>query len=165
MTLKADYQSLSEMVIEQIHNASKRYHQLVLTIIHYDSELTDFLAELSKKRQYHYININLILSQALLNYSRRERISKVIPVLDELVSEKKGEAILLDNIEILFEPSIKQDPLRCLEQLSRNQTIVANWRGVYSNGTLTYSEPGHPEYKFYSDVDALVINLAQNNIF
>jgi len=157
--LKADYQSLSEMVIEQIHNASKRYHQLVLAVAPYDLEVTNFMAELSKKRQYPYINVNLTLSRALLDYSIRERISKLIPVLEEVVSEKKAQAILLDNIEILFEPSLKQDPLRCLEQLSRNQTIVANWRGIYSNGTLTYSEPGHPEYKFYSAVDTLIVNL------
>jgi len=159
MILKADYQSLSEMVIEQIQNASKRYHQLVLIVVPYDLEVTNFMAELSKKRQYPYINVNLTLSRALLDYSIRERISKLIPVLEELVSEKKAQAILLDNIEILFEPSLKQDPLRCLEQLSRNQTIVANWRGIYSNGTLTYSEPGHPEHKFYSAVDTLIVNL------
>ena len=159
MTLKADYQSLSEMVIEQIRNAKKRYNQLILTISSYDSKATDFLLDLSKKNQYPYINVNLTLSQALLDYSTKERISKVIPVLEELVSEKEAEAILLDNIEILFEPSLKQDPLRCLEHLSRNQTIVANWPGIYSNGTLAYSELGHPEYKFYSAVDTLIVNL------
>lgn len=163
--MKVDYQSLSEMVVKQIHNASKRYHQLVLIVVPYDLETTDFLAELSEKRQYPCINVNLTLSQALLDYSIRERIAKAIPILEEFVSQDKVEAILLDNIEILFEPSLKQDPLRCLEQLSRNQTIVANWRGIYSNGTLTYSEPGHPEYKYYSDVDALVVDLTQESIF
>ena len=74
MTLKADYQSLSEMVIEQIRNAKKRYNQLILTISSYDSKTTDFLLDLSKKNQYPYINVNLTLSQALLDYSIKERI-------------------------------------------------------------------------------------------
>lgn len=156
----ADNQSQIETIKEQIGHAGKRYHQLVLIAMPYASDKTDVLVTLSKKERYHYINVSLVLSQALLDYSRQERISRVIPTLEELVSEKKAKVVLLDNIEILFEPSIKQDPLRCLEYLSRNRTIVVIWYGIYRNGALTYAEPGHPEYKFYSAVDALVVNLA-----
>lgn len=156
----ADNRSLTETIKEQIHYADKRYHQLVLIVMPCASDRTDVLVALSEKERYPYINVSLVLSQALLDYSRQERILRVIPTLEELVSEKKAEVVLLDNIEILFEPSIRQDPLRCLEYLSRKQIIVATWHGTYANDALTYAESNHPEHKLYSDVDALVISLA-----
>ncbi|MEN6474686.1 MAG: BREX-3 system P-loop-containing protein BrxF, partial [Syntrophaceae bacterium] len=42
---------------------------------------------------------------------------------------RKARVVLLDNIEILFDVSLKQDPLRLLQGLSRNTTLVAAWSG------------------------------------
>jgi len=86
---------------------------------------------------------------------------------------------LLDNIEILFDVHLKQDPLRLLQGLSRNKTVVAAWNGeVRTEGRglrtessadidsalstqssalyLTYAVPDHPEYRRYPIRDFLV---------
>ncbi len=57
--------------------------------------------------------------------------------------------ILLDNIEILFDVAFKQDPLRLLQRLSRNRTVVASWNGTVDDGYLVYATPEHPEYRRY----------------
>ena len=49
--------------------------------------------------------------------------------------------------------------------LSGNRTVVATWSGTYVGGTLTYAEPGHPEFVQFKKVDAVVIpvgNAAAN---
>ena len=58
--------------------------------------------------------------------------------------------VLLDNIEILFDAALKQDPLRLLQGVSRNRTIVAAWNGTLENRYLTYASPEHPEHRRYS---------------
>ena len=73
-----------------------------------------------------------------------------------LVNEAKGDIILLDNIEILFDISLKQDPLRLLQGLSRNKTIVAAWNGSIDSNNLIYATPDHPEYKRYPSRDLLI---------
>jgi len=47
----------------------------------------------------------------------------------------------LDNTEILFNPILKQDPLRLLQRISRNRTVVATWLGNVTDSHLTYAAP------------------------
>jgi hypothetical protein len=64
--------------------------------------------------------------------------------------------VLLDNIEILFDVSLKQDPLRLLQGLSRHKTIIAAWNGASESGYITYAVPDHREYHRYPVRDFLV---------
>ena len=73
-------------------------------------------------------------------------------LLDEVVG-RDDPLVLLDNIEILFDVSFEQDPLRLLQGVSRNRTIVAAWNGTLANGYLTYAAPEHPEHRRYSRDD------------
>ena len=57
--------------------------------------------------------------------------------------------VLLDNTEILFDPALQQDPLRLLQHVSRNRTIVASWNGTVDDRYLSYADPGHPEHCRY----------------
>jgi hypothetical protein len=47
-----------------------------------------------------------------------------------------GELLLVDNIELLFDRSLKLDPLTLLKQLSRVRRVVATWPGEQSGGRL-----------------------------
>ena len=57
--------------------------------------------------------------------------------------------ILLDNIEIVFDPVFQHDPLRLLQGLSRHRVVVAAWSGAVDKGQLAYAAPGHPEHRSY----------------
>jgi len=71
--------------------------------------------------------------------------------------QPESDVVLLDNIEILFEVALKQDPLRLLQSISRNRTIVATWSGSIEDGHLVYAAPYHPEYRRYEVGDLLVV--------
>ena len=62
-----------------------------------------------------------------------------------------------DNLEILFDKDLKQDPLRLLQSLSRNRSVVASWNGKKLKGKLTYAELDHPEYRGYDLDDTLIV--------
>jgi hypothetical protein len=38
-------------------------------------------------------------------------------------------------------------------------TIVASWNGSFQAGTLTYAEPGHPEFIQFKQTEAIVITV------
>jgi len=67
--------------------------------------------------------------------------------------------VLLDNLEILFDTSLEVEPLRLLQVSSRNRTVVASWNGRFRDGTLTYAEPGHPEFIQFKQTEAVVITV------
>jgi hypothetical protein len=66
--------------------------------------------------------------------------------------------VVLDNIEILFDKDLKQDPLRLLQGISRNRSVVASWNGTVSGSKLLYAEAGHPEYRSYDLEDTLIVS-------
>ena len=69
-----------------------------------------------------------------------------------------AQTVLLDNIEMLFHPDLKQDPLRLLQSLSRNRTIVATWRGEQLDMSLTYAAPDHPDVRRFEGPQALIVS-------
>jgi hypothetical protein len=40
--------------------------------------------------------------------------------------------------------------------------LVATWNGQYRNETLTYVEPGHPEYARCKPVEAILVTTVQS---
>ena len=94
------------------------------------------------------MNLNLELSRRLLDLTERRRALEVPGALDEILG-RDTPLVLLDNTEILFDPALKQDPLRLLQHASRNRTIVASWNGTVGDRYLCYADPGHPEYRRY----------------
>jgi hypothetical protein len=81
----------------------------------------------------------------------------VAAILDDIVREEASDVVLLDNIELLFAEDLAQDPLRLLQSLSRDRTIVAAWPGMFDGASLTYAEPGHPEARRYSMPQAVIV--------
>ena len=74
----------------------------------------------------------------------------------ELAEEyASGDLLLLDNIELLFDQSLKLDPLDQLKRHAHAKRVVASWPGVLRDGRLSYAEMGHPEYQDYG-LDGLV---------
>jgi len=151
----------SEEIINKVNQAHQLYHRLVLVVGPSGSGKTPLLQEVSKQTEFRYINLNLELSRALLELTERQRILRLPLLIDEIIGKTGDQVVLIDNIEILFEVSLKQDPLRLLQQISRNRTVVATWNGTIAGGYLTYAAPNHPEYRRYPNQD--IVMLVQMN--
>ena len=154
---------LSGQLIEKINQAHELYYRLVLIVGPSGSGKTSLLQEVSKQTGFRYINLNLELSKALLELTERQRVLKLPLLVDEIVGKLGDQVVLIDNIEILFEVSLKQDPLRLLQQISRNRTVVATWNGTIAGGYLTYAAANHPEYRRYPAHDLLVVTLEKKS--
>ena len=65
----------------------------------------------------------------------------------------------LDNTEILFDRSLEVKPVSLLQSCCRNRTIVAAWTGAFSADTLSYANPGHPEFEQVRSPGAIILSL------
>lgn len=154
---------IKEEISARIAQGRSLYYQLVLLVGPSGSGKTRILQELAGQEGYHYINVNLELSRRLLDLSRRQRALHTPRLLAAIIQDLGAGVYLLDNMEILFDPALQQDPLRLLQGLARDRTIVAAWNGFLEKGRLIYAEPGHPEYRRYP-VDDLTIVTTGNQI-
>lgn len=149
---------LADQVLRRISEARELYYRLILMVGPAASGKTDALQEVSASTSAPLINVNLELSRRMLDVTERQRALQLPRFLGEIVGEAKGELVLLDNIEILFDAHLKQDPSRLLQGLSRNKTVVAAWNGTIVDGQVTYAVQGHPEYRRYPIRDFLVVS-------
>jgi hypothetical protein len=106
-----------------------------------------------------FVNVNLELSKRMLELTRTQRSRQVERLLKEVIAAVPGDVVLLDNLEILFDTGLEVEPLRLLQVLSRNRTVVASWNGSFREGTLTYAEPGHPEFIQFKQTEAVAITV------
>ena len=148
---------LCDRIINKIDQASKLYHRLILLVSPTSTGKTIALKEVHERMSAPLVNVNLELSQQLLSLTERQRALQLPHLLSEIVGASGSEVILLDNIEVLFDVLLKQDPLRLMQGLSRNQTVVVAWSGSIIGGHLVYATPDHPEYRRYPVNDLLVL--------
>jgi len=94
----------------------------------------------------------------LLGLTIKQRALRLPEILTQIV-DKAESPVVLDNLEILFDKDLKQDPLRLLQGISRNRSVLASWNGTVAGSKLMYAETDHPEYRCYDLVDTLVVSM------
>ena len=121
---------------------TQQYHRLIIIVGKHGKGKTRLLKSFCRQKNIPYLNVNLRLGQRLLNLTTKQRPLRV-----------------LDNIELLFDPTLHQDPLALLKELSRNRSLIVAWAGTYDDKrqVLTYAEPGHPEYRHYERPDVTIM--------
>jgi len=139
-------ESLADQIMRKVQQAAELYHRLILVIAPTGAGKTSALRDVRDQTGASLLNINLELSRRMLDLTERQRALQLPRLLSEIVSSSDGETILLDNIEVIFDVGLKQDPLRLLQGLSRNLTIVAAWNGTVVENSLIYAAPDHPEH-------------------
>ena len=151
---------------EPIHDKIKRslqaaeglYHRLVLLVGETGSGKTGVLREVAEEFGSSVVNVNLALSGELLELTAKQRSLRLPGILDQIADQPQSP-VVLDNLEILFDKDLQQDPLRLLQALCRNRAVVAAWNGTMNSGRLLYAETGQPEYRSYDSVDAMVVGM------
>jgi hypothetical protein len=149
---------LADRVIRKIGQAAELYHRLVMLVAPAGAGKTAALQDVHERTAAPLINVNLALSRCMLDLTERQRALQLPRLLSEIVGASAADVILLDNIEVLFDVSLKQDPLRLLQGLSRNKTVVAAWGGSIDGAHMVYATPDHPEYRRYPLRDFLVVS-------
>jgi hypothetical protein len=152
----------TDQIRERLSGIADNYSRLVLLVGHSGSGRTTALRGLADSENAPVLNLGTEVSLRLLDLGERQRILRLPTLLEELLASFPRKLTLLDNTEVLFNPVLKQDPLRLLQRLSRDRTIVASWLGDVESSHLTYAEPGHPEFRRYSSDELLIVSLNQN---
>lgn len=148
---------LSHRIADRVPEAASLYHRLVLVVGPARTGKTTALRDLAQERGWPLVNVNLELSERLLELTSKQRALRAPRMLGEIVDGHPGEVLLLDNTEILFSTELQQDPLRLLQGLGRNRTVVATWSGEMEDENLVYAAPGHPEHRRCSRPQVLVV--------
>lgn len=148
-----------ERAIEQ---AASQYYRLVVVVGLPGAGKTTTLQAVAQQHGYPYLNVNMELSKRLLELTRSQRSRQVERLFKEVIASVPGDVVLLDNLEVLFDPALEVETLRLLQVSSRNRTVVASWNGTWKDGTLIYAEPGHPEFVQFKQTQTVVVTAGES---
>ncbi|TXT50776.1 MAG: hypothetical protein FD137_231 [Spirochaetes bacterium] len=147
-----------DKIKQSLQAAEGLYHRLVLLVGETGSGKTGVLRDIAKEFGSSVVNVNLMLSCELLELTAKQRSLRLPGILEQIAAQAQSP-VMLDNLEILFDKDLQQDPLRLLQSISRNRVVLASWNGIIDSGRLLFAETGHPEYRNYDSVDALIVGM------
>jgi len=139
-----------------VEDVSGLNSKLVLLIGHPRTGKSTLLGRLAENRQMRLLNVGMELGRKLLSVSSTRRHLQATDMLKELADDSSHNGMLImDNIEILFDQTLKLSPLELLKRHAHARRVVAAWPGELREGRLSYATTGHPEHQDYG-IDGLV---------
>lgn len=134
--------------------------KLILLVGPSRSGKTQLLRQLSTKLDIEPLNVGVVLGRRLAATSNNKRGFSAGELLREIAdSEHTEDPLLLDNLELLFEPSLQINPLDLVRRLAHSKRVVAVWPGELRGDRLVYADMGHPEHRDYSRDGAVVLEI------
>ncbi|SFA83174.1 hypothetical protein SAMN04488072_102181 [Lentibacillus halodurans] len=144
-----------QAINRELTNIQLKRHQLIFLVT---EQFKKDIKCVSESLEVPYVNVNYELSEVLKDLPLKKRPRQVSEFLTKIVRNKNADTLVIDNIEILFDPQLQQNPVLLLENISRNVTLIVGWKGHYSGRKLVYSEPEYYDYFTHENTEGIIIN-------
>lgn len=134
--------------------------KLILLVGASRSGKTKLLCELGTKLSIEPLNVGLELGRRLAATPNNKRGFSAGELLREIADKERTEdPLLLDNLELLFEPGLQINPLDLVRRLAHSKRVVAVWPGELRGDRLVYADMSHPEHRDYSRDGVVVLEI------
>ncbi|MCX6917042.1 MAG: BREX-3 system P-loop-containing protein BrxF [Verrucomicrobia bacterium] len=153
-----------QQLSETVRATRGAYHKLTIIAGPSGAGKTRLLGRVATDLQLPCINLSLLLSQRLLSQTRRQRALKAEEVATEVVDEHLQSGLCLDDTELLFDATLRLNPLTFLQDISRNRLIVASWNGPIAGGELRFAYAGHPDFFTQAVSGYPVVSVAHDKL-
>ncbi|MGY8904397.1 MAG: BREX-3 system P-loop-containing protein BrxF [Burkholderiales bacterium] len=121
---------------------------------------TALLAAFAGRVEASTLNVGSELGRRLAVIPQKQRHLQAGTELRELADEHaKGDLLLLDNIELLFDTTLQLNPLDLLKRHAHSRRVVAVWPGELRDGRLAYADMGHSEYRDYATDGVVALEM------
>ena len=108
------------------------------------------------------LSLGKVLANGLMPVPEQRRPRHVQRLLREAINAYHPGPVLCSNVDLLFHPSLQQDPLRLLRDASRHTRLFILWPGTFENDVLAYAVEKHDHYRTWPDHDLsqdCIVNL------
>jgi hypothetical protein len=134
--------------------------KLILLVGPSRSGKTQLLRQLGHKLSIEPLNVGMELGRRLAATPNSKRGFSAGELLREIADRERTEdPLLLDNLELLFEPGLQINPLDLVRRLAHSKRVVAVWPGELRGDRLVYADMSHPEHRDYSRDGVVVLEI------
>lgn len=142
-----------DLLVDDVMNLNSK---LVLLVGPPQSGKSNLLGQLSERRNVEILSIGVAFGRQLLKLPNTLRQLQAASLFSNLANDSANHGLLLvDNIELLFDHTLKLNPLDLLKRNARAHRVVAVWPGELRENRLSYAITGHIEHQDYG-IEGLV---------
>ena len=146
-----------ERIVAEVADINSK---LVLLVGAARSGKTSLLRELGTKLHIEPLNVSLELGRRLAATPNNKRGLSAGELLREIAERDRAQdPLLLDNLDLLFERSLRINPLDLVKRLAHSRRVVAVWPGELRGGRLLYADSGHPEHRDYGCEGVVIFEI------
>ena len=143
-----------------MHNAITDFlrtsHTCLLLVHPAVSRLEDAANELLSVYDWPRLSVGRELSPVLLSETPQRRSRTVRQWMKTHLRDISPGPVLCTEIDLLFELTLKLDPLRLICDVSRVTRLVVTWPGSYVDDVLAYAVPDHSHYRTWRKPEVLI---------
>lgn len=121
----------------------------LIVVVSDERELASF-ERLADQIGVPYINLSRELAQRLLDLPKAAQARRTPREIDITMRTVSG-SVAVGRLGLLHLPELQLDPVAALQRMARSRVVIAEWNGYHKGSTLIYAEPGHSEYRTWSD--------------
>lgn len=119
---------------------------------------SELLKKVSKQHKVRIISLNGKLAEIRL----LDRATSIQEILEFFIKDEV-EPIIFDNVELLFNPNLKINPISLFQSLAHTHKLIIAIPGLLKNQQLVYARPNNLEYKTYP-LDKEIFCIDMNEI-
>jgi hypothetical protein len=127
-----------------------------LLLVHPYIQILEKLSTEIQESGVSHLNISKELSTSLMTVSSSERSRFSQKWLIDTIAIFQNGPVLCTCPDLLFDPSLKIDPLSLIRQVARIKQLIVLWPGEYSTNTLSYAVPEHHHFRTWKLTDSLL---------
>ena len=135
----------------QVARARDQHFQLVWLAGASSRRRSDLLRTLADAENGIFLELGKKLSSLLIEVPVPLRPASVEECFTDCLSASPDRLTCLDYLDILFEPSLRINPVSLVKGASRHTSIVASWPGKVSKDGLCFGPPDHPAHFLISE--------------
>lgn len=144
----------SEKITElqaDVARASGEHFRLVWLAGGTPAERSALLRGLADAEDGAFVDVGNRLSSSLIEVPVSLRSASVEDCFAACLGESPSAVTCLDHLEILFEPSLRVNPVALVKGASRHAVLVVSWPGTTSPGQLFFGAADHPSHMDISE--------------
>jgi len=127
-----------------------------LILVHPDIKVLEDVSKQIQTQSITQLNVSKDLSAYLMTISASERIRYAQKWFIDILTSFSNGPILCSTPDLLFEPSLKIDPLAFFRQGAKIIPLIVLWPGEYTANCLSYAIPEHHHYRTWNITDSLI---------
>ena len=135
------------------------FHACLLLVHPEVRRLEDAANELLSVYGWPGLSVGRELGAVLLSEPPARRSRTARRWIETRLGQMAPGPVLCTEIDLLFEPMLKLNPLGLLRHASRVTQLVVTWPGSYLGYVLAYAAPGHGHYRTWRKPEVPIVVL------